>query len=186
MRALTPRERKLVALAIALMLLTACWLVVVEPVIDGISDRATQREQLRAEYARDLRLAAGFETWRGQLAEQKSSADRFAIGGATQQLAAGTLSTRIQRLVLEAGGTVKSLQTVDDASSEEVRVRAGVQLTMEQLYRTLKQLEVGVPYVVVEYLSVGADNALQSGHLGPMDVRLEVSAQYRSTDTASQ
>jgi hypothetical protein len=61
-----------------------------------------------------------------------------------------------------------------------VRVRADMQLTMSQLYKSLSRLENEAPYVVVGYVSVVADRAVQTGHLATMDVRIEVSAPVRS------
>ena len=186
MRPLMPRERKLIALAIVLALGAVAWSVVAAPVIQGFVDRSAERDVLRTEYVRNARLSAGYETWRGQLADQKSSDMQFAVAGANQQVASAALAARIEQMVLLSGGIPKAVQPVAGTSENEIRVRASLELTMEQLYRTLKQLEVGVPYVVVEYLSIRADRALQTDHLGPMDVRLDVSAQYRPQGPAPQ
>jgi hypothetical protein len=186
MRALDRRERKLLALLIVFALFAAAWFIVIVPVAGGFLERDAERDDLRTEYARDLRLSSGNETWHAELEQQKADMGDFAIVGASQPAAATALSAHVKQLVLEAGGTVKSVQMVEGASDDEVRVRANLQLTMEQLYRTLKRIETGVPYVVVEYFSVGADAAFQSGHLGIMEVRLEVSAPYRPADAGAQ
>jgi Tfp pilus assembly protein PilO len=186
MRTLERREKKLIALLIAVALVSTLWLVVIAPVAGGFIERAQERDDLRTEYARDMRLSAAYPTWRAEMDAQTASRDDYAIGAATQSLATGTLTTHVKQLVLESGGTVKSIQPLEGASQDEVRIRANLQLTMEQLYRTLKKIETGVPYVVVEYFSIAADSAVQSGRLGPMDVRLDISAKSRTTDAQSQ
>ncbi|HUO99064.1 MAG TPA: type II secretion system protein GspM [Rhizomicrobium sp.] len=186
MKPLTPRERKLVAVAIALALFTGAWTFAAGPVLNGMIDRAVERSALRAEIARNTRIVAGLPAWRAELAKQQETAARFAIVAPSQDQARGVLSSRIRELVLENGGTVKSIQTGDEEGNEQVRVRANVQLTMEQLYHTLKQLEIGEPYVTVEYLSVVADTAFQTGHLATMEVRIEVSARCRATAPAEE
>jgi hypothetical protein len=50
---------------------------------------------------------------------------------------------------------------------------------MSQFYKSLSRLENEAPYVVVGYVSVAADRAVQTGHLATMDVRIEVSAPVR-------
>src|SRR5438105_3217051 len=66
-----------------------------------------------------------------------------------------------------------------EARDDWVRVRVDMQLTMSQLYKSLTRLENEAPYVVVGYVSVVADRAVQTGHLATMDVRFEVSAPVR-------
>ena len=78
------------------------------------------------------------------------------------------------------GGCQDSLAQELQKSRKEILVQAQAQLTMQQLYRFLNTLESEKPYVVVEYLSVAANHALETGHLAAMDVRLRVSAAYHS------
>jgi hypothetical protein len=60
-----------------------------------------------------------------------------------------------------------------------VRVRVDAQMTLTQLCDSLRRLETEGAYVLVNFLSVSADRALKSGRAAPLDVRLELSADYR-------
>jgi general secretion pathway protein M len=83
-------------------------------------------------------------------------------------------------VVTKQGGVLKAAQEIPaDNAAGWVAVRGELQLNMNQLYETLKSLENEDPYVSIDYVSVVADEAFKTGHLAPMDVRIEVSAQFR-------
>src|SRR5262249_47406238 len=93
-------------------------------------------------------------------------------------LALNTLRTRVAGIA-NGQGALAAFQPMEaNVPPGWVRARADLHLTMDQLYQGLIRLERSEPYVVVEYLSVGADRALQTGHLAEMDVRIEVSAPF--------
>jgi hypothetical protein len=56
-----------------------------------------------------------------------------------------------------------------------------MQLSLAQLCDSLRRLETEGAYVIVDYLSISADRALSTGHLSPIDVRLELTAAYAPT-----
>ena len=181
MNRLSARERKLVAVGILLAIVAAVWLGVVNPLIGGFFDRAEQRRTLLATYARDRRVLAGIPVWRAEAEEQRRSAARFAVLASSQAQATELLKERLTRLAADEGGVVKAVQdTQVDASSSTVRVRADLQLTLSQLYESLKRLETEEPYVVVEYLSVDAARASESAGAAPLDVRVEVSTDWHA------
>jgi type II secretion system (T2SS) protein M len=122
-------------------------------------------------------VLAGIPVWRAQAVEQKSTVSKFTITAPTQALAAEMLKQRISRMTNEEGGSVQTVSEIQgDTPDGWVKVRADLQLTMAQLYKSLARLESEAPYVVVGYLSVAADRAQKSGHAAPMDVRIEISA----------
>ena len=177
MRQLAPRERQLVALGILVALVAVIWFGLLEPVIGGFVDRAEERRDLIATYARNQRVLAGISVWREEADAQKESARNFAIVAPTEALAAETLKQRLSRMTSQVGGTVQAVSDIQaDVPEGWVRVRADLQLTMSQLYKSLARLESEAPYVVVGYVSVAADRASQTGHLATMDVRVEISA----------
>jgi Tfp pilus assembly protein PilO len=177
MRPLAQRERRLVALGVLLALVAVVVLGVIVPVFGGMAARALERGDLVATYQRNQRVLAGIPVWRAQAVEQKSTASKFAIIAPTQALAAEMLKQRINRMANEEGGSVQTVSEVQGDTPEGwVKVRADLQLTMAQLYKSLARLESEAPYVVVGYLSVAADRAQKSGHAAPMDVRIEVSS----------
>jgi hypothetical protein len=177
MRPLAQRERRLIALGVLLAVVAVVVLGVIVPVFGGMAARALERGDLVATYQRNQRVLAGIPVWRAQAVEQKSTASKFAIIAPTQALAAEMLKQRINRMTNEEGGSVQTVSEVQGDTPEGwVKVRADLQLTMAQLYKSLARLESEAPYVVVGYLSVAADRAQKSGHAAPMDVRVEVSS----------
>jgi Type II secretion system (T2SS), protein M subtype b len=185
MRPLLPRERMLVAIGLLIAVFAVVWLGVLSPLIDGFVERSDQRESLLMLYARNQRILAGIPVWREQAEEQKASASKFELTAPTEALAAEALKSRLNKLSDDVGGTVQSIQDIqEDVPAGWIRVRADLQLTDGQLYKCLARLESEEPYVVVEHLSIAADNALQTGHLGPMAVRIEVSAPVRLSQSS--
>lgn len=185
MKPLSPRESRLVAIGILVALIAAIWLGVAEPLIDGFGERAETRATLLATYARNQRVLAGIPLWQAQLDQQRETASKFAIAAPTEALAAEQLKSRLTKMTNDMGGTLTSIQDIQDGVPNGfVRVRADVQMTLGQLYKSLARLESEEPYVVVESLSVVADRAAQTGHLGPMAVRVEVSAPVRISQSS--
>ena len=185
MRPLAQRERRLVALGILFVLVAVVFLGVIVPLFGGMAARAIERSELRETYAHNQRVLAGIPAWRTQAVQQKSTTSQFAMVAPTEALAAEMLKQRINRMASEQGGNVQSISEVQgDAPEGWVKVRADLQLTIGQLYKSLARLESEAPYVVVGYLSVAADRASKTGHAAPMDVRIEVSAPVRTGQPA--
>jgi len=185
MRPLAQRERRLGALGILFVLVAIVVLGVIVPLFGGMAARAIERSELRETYVHNQRVLAGIPVWRTQAVQQKSTASQFAMVAPTEALAAEMLKQRINRMASEQGGNVQSISEVQgDAPEGWVKVRADLQLTIGQLYKSLARLESEAPYVVVGYLSVAADRASKTGHAAPMDVRIEVSAPVRTGQPA--
>jgi type II secretory pathway component PulM len=180
MRPLEPRERQVVALGILVLAIVIVWFGLIQPVIGGFIGRAEERAELTDTYKRNARVLAGIATWREQADEQSSTQARYAIVAPTKVLAAENLKQRLTRMANMAGGNVQMISELPSEGPDDwVRVRVDMQLTMSQLYKSLTRLENEAPYVVVGYVSVVADRAVQTGHLATMDVRFEVSAPVR-------
>jgi hypothetical protein len=185
MRPLAQRERRLVALGILFALVAVVVLGVIVPIVGGMTARALERGDLVATYVRNQRVLAGIPVWRAQAVQQKETAAKFAIVAPTEPLAAELLKQRINRMANEEGGNVQTISEVQgDVPEGWVKVRADLQLTIGQLYKSLARLESEAPYVVVGYLSVAADRAQKTGHAAPMDVRIEVSVPVRVAQPA--
>jgi hypothetical protein len=179
MRPLEPRERKIVAVAILVAVLVVAWYALIDPLLVGFISRAEERSDLLATYQRNERVLSAISAWRGEVDEQNSSAGQYGIVAPTKVLAAEALKQRLNRLAGTVGGAVTSVSELPPDKENWVRVRADLQLTMSQFYKSLTRLENEAPYVVVGYVSVAADRATQTGHLATMDVRIEVSAPVR-------
>ncbi len=180
MKPLSDRERRLAALAILLLLLAVVWLLLVRPLMTGFSARRQQREETAAALARNERLIAALPAWRRAGDDQRRTAGRFAIAAPSQAAAAELLKQRLAALVTRVGGVVGGVEDTGlTLGPDTVSARADAQLTLSQLYDMLRRLQAEEPYVAVEYLSVTADRAFETGRAGPAGVRLEVSARFR-------
>ena len=182
MRPLTPRERRLVAIGLLVLAVGVVWLGVVAPLVGGFFDRAAERAQLIATLQRNRRVVAALPVWRRAAEAQRNSVQRFAIVAPSEPLAVESLKERLEHLAADEGfaiGSVEDLQA--DAPAGAIRVRADMTLNLTQLCDTFRRLENEGAYVVVDYFSVSADQALLAGRLAPMGVRLELTAAWRST-----
>jgi hypothetical protein len=178
-RPLSARERRLAAIAILLAIVAALWLGVVSPVIGGFFDRGEERARLEADYARNARIVDSIRIWKHQALAQERDAGRYAFSAPNATIASQMLQQHVARLVGAVGGSIVRSSPQEAAAAGMVRIGADLQLTMSQLYQVLKNAESGEPYVVVEFVSIGAERAFQTGHLAPLDVRLRVAARFR-------
>ena len=111
---------------------------------------------------------------------QRATAPEFALAAASQQEATELLRQRLMRVAAETGATIKTVQDIQtDAASTRVRVRADLQLELPQLVSSLRRLQTEEPHVIVQYLSVAADRALETNRLSVLDVRVELEAEWR-------
>ena len=180
MKPLNPRERRIVAVGILVLVIALTWLLIVNPIVQGFIERAHQRDELRDTYVRGQRLMAAMPVWRRQAEQQRATAPRFAYSAPTDALASDLLKERIAQVIAQQGGVLKAAQEIPaDNAAGWVSVRAELQLDMNQLYESLQRLENEDPYVSIDYVSVVAEAAFKTGHLAPMTVRIEVSAQFR-------
>lgn len=179
MRPLQPRERQLLAVGVLVALVALAWFLILGPFIGGFFSRADERRQLADEYQRDQRVMAQARTWRVLAAKQRGDSVRFTIAAPSEALAAEALKGRLAKLAADEGFTVAAVSDlVADAPPGKVRLRADLQLTLTQLYESLRRLETEGTYVVVEYLAVSADRALSTGRSAPLAVRIEITAAF--------
>lgn len=185
MKRMNPRERKIVAIGILVAILAGAWLAVVNPIRLGFVAREAERRALIATYQRNQRLLGGIPLWRTDADLQRRTGTRYAIAAPSPSRAAELLRERVGRVIAQQGGTLRSVQDqAADARPGWVRVRADASLSINQLHEALRRLQLEEPNVVVEYISVAAGRAGQSGLTPAIDVRLEVSARFRAAKTA--
>jgi hypothetical protein len=174
---LTLRERRLIALALLLALLLLLVRGVILPIITGFDARAEERQALLQRHALDERAVVQMPSARRAAEAQRRDMARFRLAGATATLAADGLKERIGAAVVATGGEVRAIEDMAGTPGS-IRVRLDSRLTTSQLAALLARLQNSPPLLVIENLTVAADQALQTGRAGPMDVRLEVSGSY--------
>lgn len=180
MNSLNPRERRLLAVAVLIGVVAAGWLGLFSPLIGGFVARQAQRQALLATYQRDQRLLDAIPAWRAEAEMQKKTQGAYAVEAPSQLQAQEALKQRLGAAVTAAGASAPMVQDLQaDLPSGWIGARADAQLTLAQLNSSLRRLESEEPFVVVDYLSINAERSFRSGHAGPLDVRLELSAPFR-------
>lgn len=177
MTQLSLRERRLLAMALLMVVLTLLLYGLVMPVIDGFASRADTRAALAQTYERDERAIIQVQSARRAAEAQRRDQNRFRLAGSSQTAAADRLKERLAAAVTASGG---SLRSVEDVAAGPGMIRVGVdaRLTTAQLATTLATIERGEPLLALESLAVNADQSLQTGRASPLDVRLEASGLY--------
>lgn len=180
MSGLSPREQRLVAVFILLLLLGAAWQFIVAPVIDGFAARSTERDRLVATIQHNDRLIATLPQLRRRVERQRPDRARFALAAANREMAADLLRQRLQHSFEVAGASISGLGD-SEASGRWVAASAEGALTLDQLVRLLTELQDQTPYLVITGLNVIADRAFQTGKLDLMTVKIDVAIPYSRT-----
>jgi type II secretory pathway component PulM len=177
MRALTVRERRIVAFGVLAGLVGLVWLAVVAPVLEGFHARMERRREALERHERDQRLLASLPALRGALAEQKRTSRAFQITAPSRGLAIEALKQRLTSSLVQEGAAVGPAEEARaETAAGWISVRADATLTQAQLNAGLKRIENEAPYVVVDYVSINAEQAARTGQPGPLAVRLQISA----------
>ncbi|TNE30087.1 type II secretion system protein GspM [Sphingobium sp. CFD-2] len=179
MRPVSPRERRLVALLILVGLIALVWFLIVAPIAAGFSARAEKRNELNLLYLHNQRTIAAVPRLRRQAEEARRRIDTYVIAAPNIEQGREALKQRLQRVVERSGGEVRAL---GDAEGDAGWARASIsaRMTLPQLVATLDQLQNTPPWLVVETLSVEANDALVTGQSSIMDVQIEAAIPFRA------
>ena len=180
MRRLNPREKKLVAVGILIILVALAFALIVRPIVGGFNARAEERQRLLGTYQRDSRALGSLHVVGADLRVQRTTDGRYAVSAPSPAVASAFLRERVGRIVTQSGGTLKTTEDLQaDARPGELRVRADAALTTAQLVQVVRRLETEEPYAVIDNLASAVGNDASSGREDPMAVRLEVSTRFR-------
>lgn len=182
MRALSQRERKLVALAIAMAAVAIGWLMIVRPVLDGFAERAERRESLTLQLAQNDRLIARTETLRRTAETQALQAELYALRAADSGEAAELLKARMADALGRVGGDLRGGDGVE-ARPGWIGASVNGVVTYDQLLRLLESLANSTPYLSIDALSVTADRSITTNRLEPMDIHVEASIPFAAAKT---
>lgn len=173
-RNLTPRERRLFAIFILIVVVALIWLTIIGPIVSGFNDRAAQRALLTRQYQANQRIVGSIQRLRRQAEQQRNQVRNLVITAPTEAAALADLQDRVQRTIESAGAEVRA---VDDAAGDEtaIRTRASARMTLDQLTTVLTRFENEPPHLVVESLDISAEQAVISGRLDLMEVAFDVS-----------
>lgn len=173
MKPMTPRESRLVAVALLLAAILLPVFAIILPIVDGFSARSGERALLLATYARNERVIAGGGAWADRAGEQRRGQARYMLAAPSREQALDALRSRVSAALGGADGTLRSMQALD-AEPGWLRLRADARLGLTALVEGLRRLAAQEPLLVIESLTVGADEAFASGLPGALDVQIEV------------
>jgi len=177
-RALSARERKLIAVALLLAAIAGLYLLVLQPILGGFAARAERRETLLAEYAHNDRTIASIPRLRRSVERNADQLQRFVIHAPDADRAGLLLEDRLRRAVEAAGGEFQSSEHAPTPAAGSVQARASARLTLAQTVMLLEQLQNTPPYLAIDALTLTAEDALSSTIIGPLEVRLDVSVPF--------
>jgi type II secretory pathway component PulM len=180
MNSLSPRERRLIAIALLLGVIALVWLAIILPFFDGFTSRAEQRALLQQQFARNERQIATIAPLRRSIELQRLNKSDFRTAGDSVVAATETLKERLSDLVTANGGELRAVQDVSDQPGW-ARIWAESRMSLPQLVSTLTKVQNQPPYLAVNGVTISADRALQSGKLDIMDVRIEISSPIAPT-----
>ncbi len=183
MRALVPRERRLLALGLLVLVFGLVWFVVVRPIVDGFDTREEERQQLLLNYARGERVIGAMRATRAALRLQHASAADYAVQAPSAALATDLLRERVINAARAAHATVASVQETQ-APAGTVAVRADLTLPSERIAPLIAAIENARPWPVIEQFGVVANSSVAVDTATPVDVRLDVSVRFDASRPA--
>jgi hypothetical protein len=187
MKALLPREQRLLAAGLLLCCLAGIGEFIILPIVDGFIDRREALAELSAAYIRNDHVIAGLPAWRMEAEEQAKTAGRFAIVAPTAAVGNEALVQRMSQTVRAAGGTVLSTQKVQsDLPRNWIGIQSDLRLTLSQLTTVLAHFQNEEPYVVVDFLSVGVATRRGPDEPESLAIRLAISTLLRVSPPPAQ
>lgn len=177
MKAMNARERKILAVGILVAVVLLLYALVVAPIVDGFSARSDARAQLALTYTQNERLIGATPVWRQRAGSQQKDQANFAIVAASPDAALDTIRNRVRKTFAGVGNVVSSVQALE-SNPGWVRAQIDGQVGLTSLTQGLRRLQTETPYLVVESVSIAAEEAANTGNIGVMNVRLEIAARY--------
>lgn len=179
-RATSPRERRLIAVLVLTTVMAAAYYLVVAPIVGGFRSRAEQREALILQHSHNLRTITSIPRLRHQADLRSIAAATFVFEVANADADAGRerLKDRLQAAIERAGG---EFRIGDDSEARPgwARARASARLTLPQLAAALTSLQNTQPWLIIESVTVTANDALVTGQSSHMDVDIDASIPLR-------
>ncbi len=176
------RERRLLALFFLIALAATIWFAVLSPIANGFAARAEKRELLTLRYVHNQRIIDSIPRLRRETEAQRAATRDYAISAANPEAGRDWLKERAQRVIEHVGGEFREATDAEGRPGGVV-ARISARMTLPKLTAALGQLQNTPPWLVVEMLSVSANDALVTGQPSSMDVQLEISIPLRATAT---
>lgn len=155
----TPWIRRLVAIMLVALMLSAVYILAIEPIVGAYSDTAARIRDTHAQVIQLRRLAALRPGLAAQVdaLEHRQDIGGYYLAGGTDALAAVALQDRVKEVVGSGGAAVRSMQPLagtDEQGFRRVTVRVQLTATTESLFHVLYGLESGRPLVFIDNFDV--------------------------------
>jgi general secretion pathway protein M len=172
MRALSPRESRLAAIGLLVAVLAMVDFAVIQPLFNGFSDRAQQRQELLARYAANDRTIAAIPRLSREASRRKGQTTLYVLTAADTATAGDLLRDRMQAIANNAGAEFHGGEDVA-APPGMVATRFAMRVPAGKLAPLLAAIENAPPLVIINGLSVSADDALVTGNASSLEVKIE-------------
>lgn len=155
----TPWISRLAAVLLLIVAMVAVYSFVLEPIIVGYGETGRQIDEAREQLSHYQRLAAARPALEKQMrqATAQQTSHGYYLSGRTDALAAAGLQDRINVLIQDKGGSLRSIQPmpgVDEQRFRRITLRVQMSATIEALFETLYALEAGTPILFVQNLDI--------------------------------
>lgn len=177
MRPLSPRERKLVAVLILVLVISAALMLVIGPVVSGFAERAARREALIQSFQANEKRIGSLSALQAEAERQVGEMPLLFMAAPDPEEAGESLRERIEAAALEAGGDVRASEALP-ADQGWARAALDVRMSHRQLAGLLTRLNSLKPALAVDGLTVIAEDALTNPGSDLLDVRLEATAPF--------
>lgn len=180
--------RRLLAVALLLVLVLGVWSLVIAPLREYVAGTETDITRLQAALARGAASDQELAPLQAEVAALKQHHDDIGgfIQGTNESIAAAQLQTRVVAAAEAAGGELQSVQTLplrDDGRYRRITVQAEMTTTLPIVQRIVYALEATTPYLFFDKLEINSRlSTLDAAHAGQnptLDLRFEVSGYMR-------
>jgi len=178
MRALSRRKSRLLAIALLLVGVALADIALVQPLLDGFSARAQEREQLLARYSANDRLIGAIPRLGREAARREQQLASYTLSAPDAGAAADKLRDRLAAAATTVGADFHGGEDIPGPPGM-VASRVALRMSAAQLTQFLAIIENARPFVIVNALAVSADDTLVTGKATTLDVTLEAAIAFR-------
>lgn len=158
---LTPVRRRIIALAILMVLIVAVSSIVALPYSAFVEGYDSRIERLNEKLDTQRAIVRDGEKARGQqrMLERIESANGFFLASNEPALASAELQRRVKLVIEQSGATIVSSQMLGEKNQnkvEQVLLRVQMRCGVEELQKVLHTLEAQSPVLLLDNILVGA------------------------------
>lgn len=184
--ALTPGLRRILAIAILFALPLLGWFAVVSPLVEMVTDRQSEIEQLQKRLAALQGTIARIPELENRVRATKEALDAAGsiwIGNSDVAIATA-LQDQLRQAVAKTEGTVKSSSYLgagasNDKDLQEIKIRLSADGRLETLQQTLATIETARPPMFVDSMTIAAPAQFSDDKPPILSLDFEVSAFMR-------